>query len=192
MPAAERRESILDAATALFGDRGYHGTTTDQIAKAAGISQPYVVRMFGTKEQLFVEVLQRALQTLVAAFAEALPDDGSGKTLQERLGGRFVDLVTSKGVHRTLLQAFVLGGDPTIGTLARQGFLDVYRFLRDEAGFSDSDIATFLAQGMLFSVMLSLELPSHFGADSDGDRLMLAVFEDKCSMVVAEMSDDVA
>ncbi len=50
----QRRESILEAATVVFGERGYHGATTDAIASAAGISQAYVVRMFGSKEELFI------------------------------------------------------------------------------------------------------------------------------------------
>ncbi|GAA4678161.1 TetR family transcriptional regulator [Frondihabitans cladoniiphilus] len=187
MPAAQRRELILDAATGVFGDRGYHGTTTDQIAKAAGISQPYVVRLFGTKEKLFLDVLDRALQTMLVAFRAALADDGSGYPLQKRLGETFVDLVSSKGVHRTLLQAFVSGGDAEIGRFARAGFLDVFRFLRDEAGFTDVEVDEFLAQGMLFSVLLSLELPRTFGTDPDGDALMRAVFGAKCAMVLDVM-----
>src|SRR3954463_13204345 len=74
MRSEDRRELILQAATASFGERGYVGTTTDAVAKAAGVSQPYVVRMFGTKEALFLEVLHRALDKLMAAFRSALAD----------------------------------------------------------------------------------------------------------------------
>src|SRR3954469_15639507 len=68
MRSADRRELILEAATAVFGELGYGGATTDKVAKAAGVSQPYVVRMFGTKEQLFLEVLRRALDRLLGVF----------------------------------------------------------------------------------------------------------------------------
>src|SRR3954447_15313241 len=74
MRSVDRRELILEAATAVFGERGYVGTTTDAVARAAGVSQPYVVRMFGTKEALFLEVLHRALDKLMAAFRGALAD----------------------------------------------------------------------------------------------------------------------
>ena len=53
----DRREQILEAATVVFGERGYAGGTTDAIARAAGISQAYVVRMFGSKEDLFLAVV---------------------------------------------------------------------------------------------------------------------------------------
>src|ERR1700754_4481418 len=74
MRSQDRRELILEAATAVFGERGYGGATTDAVARAAGVSQPYVVRMFGTKEALFLEVLHRALDKLLAAFRGALRD----------------------------------------------------------------------------------------------------------------------
>jgi AcrR family transcriptional regulator len=185
MPAVERRETILGAATELFGQRGYHGTTTDQIARASGISQPYVVRMFGTKEQLFLEVLDRALETLMAAFRRALPDPGDGSVAEQRLGAAFVDLVGSVGLHRTLLHAFVTGNDPVIGAAARRGFVGIYTFLRDEAGFVPAQIQQFLGYGMLMSVLLGIELPSTFGQDSDADQLMDAAFGEKCDVVLA-------
>lgn len=80
IPSSERREQILDAASRVFGERGYFGATTDQIAKTAGISQPYVVRMFGGKENLFLGVLSRCLDRLLVAFTETLEQwkaDGS-------------------------------------------------------------------------------------------------------------------
>lgn len=195
MSAAARREQILDAATDLFGRRGYHATTTDQVAQAAGISQPYVVRMFGTKEKLFLEVLDRALTTLLDAFRAvvAAPEDPSDPApLQARLGAAFVDLVQTRGVHRTLLHGFVSGNDPVIGAAARKGFVDIYRMLRDEAGFSPDEINGFLAQGMLFSVLLGIELPATFGQDADSDELMLTSFRDKCDTVLAMAGPHVA
>lgn len=188
MSAADRRAQILDAATDLFGQRGYHATTTDQVAQAAGISQPYVVRMFGTKEKLFLEVLDRALTTLLDVFRAVLadPDNADNPSApQTRLGAAFVDLVHTRGVHRTLLHGFVSGNDPVIGAAARKGFVDIYRFLRDEAGFSPEEINGFLAQGMLFSVLLGIELPSTFGQDADSDELMVTAFADKCDIVLA-------
>src|ERR1700733_3684577 len=74
MRSEDRRELILEAATAVFGERGYVGTTTDAVAKSARVSQPYVVRMFGTKEALFLEVLDRALTKLMTTFEDALTD----------------------------------------------------------------------------------------------------------------------
>jgi AcrR family transcriptional regulator len=59
--ADQRRESVLTAATTAFAAKGLYGTTTEEIARRAGISQPYVFRLFGSKMNLFIAVLARAL-----------------------------------------------------------------------------------------------------------------------------------
>ena len=60
MSADERREQVLGAAIRAFARSGYVGTSTDHVAREAGVSQPYVVRMFGTKLDLFLAVFERA------------------------------------------------------------------------------------------------------------------------------------
>jgi len=80
MSAEARRELVLEAATRAFARGGYAGTSTDAVGKEAGVSQPYVVRIFGTKQQLFLEVLGRTCETIRAAFAAVIaegfdPDD---------------------------------------------------------------------------------------------------------------------
>ena len=60
MGADERRDLVLAAATRAFARSGYAGTSTDAVAKEAGVSQPYVVRIFGSKLELFLEVFTRA------------------------------------------------------------------------------------------------------------------------------------
>src|SRR5690348_7366167 len=74
LSSEERRRQILRAALAVFGARGYEGATTDEVARAAGVSQPYVVRLFGSKENLFLAALDDALTRTLAAFGAALAD----------------------------------------------------------------------------------------------------------------------
>ena len=57
--AAERRDAVLRAAQVAFARGGLHGTSTEEIAEAAGISQPYLFRLFGTKKKLFVASVER-------------------------------------------------------------------------------------------------------------------------------------
>ncbi|GMA35913.1 helix-turn-helix domain-containing protein [Demequina litorisediminis] len=68
LSADDRREQILAAASVVFGERGYAGGTTDAIAREAGISQAYVVRMFGSKERLFRATAERAALKVREAF----------------------------------------------------------------------------------------------------------------------------
>src|SRR5881392_3037782 len=66
-----RREEILDAALEEFAERGLHGASTEEIAKRAGISQPYVFRLFGTKKELFLAVVARCFRQTLEAFQQA-------------------------------------------------------------------------------------------------------------------------
>lgn len=170
MRSDERRELILAAATSVFGERGYVGTTTDAIARAAGVSQPYVVRMFGTKEALFLEVLQRALDRLLATFRAAIADPtpvaGPDDTLGHRIGMSYAELLLDRGLLLSLMHSFLLGADPVIGAAARAGFLSVYRLLREEAGFSAEETDQFLAHGMMMNTMVGLRMADEY---ADGD-----------------------
>jgi len=189
IPAALRREQILAAASRVFGERGYSGATTDQVAHAAGISQPYVVRMFGTKENLFLEVVARALDKLMTTFREILAeprpaDDDDADSLVSRLGGAYVDLIDDRGILLSLMQAFITGHDPVIGAKAREGFLQIYRMLRDEAGFTPETIRDFLANGMLFNTLLAIRLPDIFEDDEAAAELMRCAFRGKLDVVL--------
>jgi AcrR family transcriptional regulator len=184
MPAAQRRAMILEAARGLFGSQGYNGTTTDQIAAAAGISQPYVVRMFGSKEALFLEVFHDTLTTLLDAWRDTLAHLGPDDTVAHVIGEQFVDLAAQQGLHTMLLQGFVSGAEPAIGAAARAGFLEMYRFLRDEAGIPDDQMQGFLGSGMIFAIMLAIDMPSLFDADSDAADLLRATFGAKCGQVL--------
>ena len=188
IPATQRREQILAAASQVFGERGYSGATTDQVAHAAGISQPYVVRMFGTKENLFLEVLERALNKVKTAFravlAEPRPPGDDADLLSQRLGATYVDLIEDRGILLSLMQAFITGHDPVIGAKARAGFLQIYRILRDEAGFEPDVIREFLADGMLFNTLLAIRLPDIFDDDEAAQELMRCTFRTKLDMVL--------
>lgn len=185
--APERRESILRAAADVFGRRGYVGATTDQIAKAAGISQPYVVRLFGSKEALFLAVLTNAKDELLADFRAGLAEAraaGSGiEGTLASLGDRYVELARRRGVHLSLLQAFVQGSDPVIGAAARAGYLEIWHFLRDEADLTVELARDFLGQGMLLSVLLSVDMPVLDG-DADAHELLIAVCGPKLPLLI--------
>jgi TetR/AcrR family transcriptional regulator len=183
MKAEDRRELIIEHATAVFGDYGYYGATTDQIARAAGVSQPYVVRMFGTKEKLFIEVLQRALALLMQAFREALVAD-DGQPLVTRLGLSYIALLSHRGLLLSLMHAFVHGSDPVIGTTARAGFLEVYAFLRRDAGMSAEEAGQFLAGGMLANTMIGLRMTDLDADNPVAHELLVACFPQDLDVVV--------
>ena len=74
MPAAERRELVLEAAVAEFAVHGLAGTSTEDVARRAGISQPYLFRLFPTKKALFLALVDRCFQRVQGTFAAAAGD----------------------------------------------------------------------------------------------------------------------
>ena len=188
IPAAERREQILDAAAQVFGELGYGGATTDTIARAAGISQPYVVRLFGSKENLIVEVIERTCDRVMATFREAIALDDDPETLPRRIGGAYIGLVSDRGILLTLMQAFGAGHDPKIGPVARIGLMRIYDQLREEAGFSAEQTREFLAQGMLINTLIGSGLSAQLDTDARVAELFECTFQDKLPLVRAGMS----
>jgi TetR/AcrR family transcriptional regulator len=183
MRAEDRRELILEAATRVFGDYGYIGATTNLVAVAAGVSQPYVVRMFGTKEKLFLEVLQRALDGLLDEFRAVLAEK-SEVPLSTRLGHAYVSLIGNRGLLLSLMHGFVLGRDPVIGPAARMGFMAVYRFIREEAGYSPEEAQDFLAGGMLINTMVGLRMADDYDTDPAVRELLTVAFPDKLDQML--------
>lgn len=183
MKSEDRRELILTAATEVFGEFGYVGTTTERVAQAADVSQPYVVRMFGTKEKLFLEVIHRALERLLEAFRAALAEDNE-LTRAHRIGLAYVNLMSDRGLLLVLMHAFVLGSDPVIGEAARCGFLEVYEFLRTEAGFDAAESQQFLANGMLVNTMIGIRMSDEYTSNPLATELLDEAFPQKLDLLL--------
>ncbi|HKD95640.1 MAG TPA: helix-turn-helix domain-containing protein, partial [Gaiellaceae bacterium] len=79
--AAERRDEVLDAAMIEFADHGFEGASTEDIARRAGISQPYLFRLFGTKKELFKATVSRCFRETLEMFQRA----AEGKRGEEAL-----------------------------------------------------------------------------------------------------------
>jgi len=77
-----RERQIVDAAVSVFARRGYHATTVDDVAEAAGISKPMVYAYVGTKEELFIACMRRESERLVQAIADAV---AQGRGSDDRL-----------------------------------------------------------------------------------------------------------
>jgi TetR/AcrR family transcriptional regulator len=184
MASDERRELVLKAATEVFGQRGYAGTTTDKVAAAAGVSQPYVVRIFGTKEKLFLAVLQRALDVMMAAFRRVLSEDPE-LPIAQRMGRAYIDLLQDRGLLLSLMHGFVLGADPEIGRVARCGFLEVYKFLKVEAGLDSVEAAEFLAHGMLLNTLVGIRMTDEYDTNPDAREMLEGSLGAKLPLLLA-------
>ena len=172
MTADERREQILAAAVRVFASGGYTGTTTDQVARAAGVSQPYVVRLFGGKQQLFAEVYLRASRRVIEALAAVAP----GPEAKQEMGKAYVGLLADRDLLLLLLHGFAAGSDPQIGSLARHTLSEAYRLYQERTGADEEESRVFVAHGMLINVMLAVGAPEHAGEDPALDALTVCTF----------------
>src|SRR5438128_999674 len=125
--AAERRDEILDAALIEFARAGLAGTSTEAIAKRAGISQPYLFRLFGTKKELFKATAERCLhqtldvmQTAAAGLRGEEALEAIGKAYMERLG--------DPTYLRAQMQCYVACEDPEICEVVRRGYGDLVAY----------------------------------------------------------------
>lgn len=109
--ADQRREAVVVAATAAFAAKGLYGTATEEIARRAGISQPYLFRLFGSKLNLFLVVLERAL----------LADDPDGSGQADRVVLHALAARDEPGVRallaaaRAISRADAPGAQPRVG-----------------------------------------------------------------------------
>src|SRR5690349_24090051 len=79
--AEERREELVEIAFRHFAEGGYKGTSTEDIAREAGISQPYLFRLFRTKRELFLACVERCHAQIAGVFAEAAAAAEPGERL---------------------------------------------------------------------------------------------------------------
>src|ERR1700758_3815210 len=71
VPAAERRDALIDAAVHEFANGGLHGTPVDRIARRVGVAQPYVFSLFGSKKELFLAAVERGFERVAEVFEHA-------------------------------------------------------------------------------------------------------------------------
>jgi TetR/AcrR family transcriptional regulator len=191
MRVEDRRELVLQAATHMFGERGYHGATTDAVARVAGVSQPYVVRMFGSKEALFLAVLDRAATRMVETFRAAIAEDaarvaaGEESDVAHRIATNYVELLADRGLLLSLMQAFLFGADPVIGPAARARMREVYVLLREEAGMAPAEAHEFLASGMLLNTLVGLRMADDYEQESAARELLDEVFPTKLEFLLS-------
>ena len=84
MTASQRREQLLAVSRRLFAEKGFEGTSVEEIAARAEVSKPVVYEHFGGKEGIYAVVVDREIQALTGALTGALDEGGHPKVLLER------------------------------------------------------------------------------------------------------------
>ena len=154
----ERREEILDAALPVFAEFGLHGASTEDIARRAGISQPYVFRLFGTKKDLFLAVNARCFRQTLEMFQRAA-EGARGEEALRAIGGAYGELLVYDRTYlRSQMAAYAACDDPDICEAVRNGFGDLVHYVERVSGLEPKRISAFFAKGMLMNVLSSMGL----------------------------------
>jgi AcrR family transcriptional regulator len=98
MPAAERRVQLLDVALRVFGERGFHDTSMNDIADAAGVTKPVLYQHFGSKRALFLEVLREVGGRLRDAVGKATASaEGPHQQVEQGFRAYFTWVARTRG-----------------------------------------------------------------------------------------------
>ena len=155
--AEERREEILLVAMDEFGEHGLDGTSTDTIARKAGISQPYLFRLFGTKKELYLESVRRCLRETLELFQEAATGK-RGEDALDAIGQAYMGLLKDRTRLRAQMQAYADCDDDEVREVVRNGYGKLVDFVERVSGASPERIRDFFAFGMLLNVFASMDL----------------------------------
>jgi AcrR family transcriptional regulator len=158
LTATERKDDLLDAALIEFAERGYEGTSTEDIARRAGISQPYLFRLFGTKKELFKASVARCFRETLEMFQRAA-EGRRGEDALRAIGESYRDLLENDRVRlRAQMQAYSACDDPEICEVVRNGYGDLVAYAQRVSGLDAEAIATFFAKGMLMNVLAAMQV----------------------------------
>ena len=155
--AEERREAVLTAAAREFSRKGLHGASTDAIAKDAGISQPYLFRLFGTKKELYLATTSRAMEETYQVFERASRGK-SGEEVLHAMGEAYTGLIENRERLQLMLQCFAGCEDADVRESVRRVWRDLVDLVERVSGEPPEVISTFFAKGMLLNVMNAMQL----------------------------------
>src|SRR5437899_8331335 len=117
--AEERREAVLEAALEEFAARGLDGASTEAIAAKAGITQPYVFRLFGTKKELFKAVVARCFRQTLETFQRAA-EGKRGEEALHAMGLAYIELLETQRTRLlTQMQAYAACDDAELREVVR-------------------------------------------------------------------------
>ncbi len=163
--ADERRTTVLAAAISEFARSGYAGTSTEAIAARAGISQPYLFRLFGTKKDLFVATYDLVGDRIINELT-GVSEGLEGEDALAAMGAAYVELMQDPELLQVQLHGFAAApGDPDIARSCRRTFEVLQKVVVERTGLSDDELRQFFAMGMLLNVMAAIDLlsiPDHW------------------------------
>ena len=162
VPAAERRDALIDAAVHEFAHGGLHGTPVERIARRVGVAQPYVFSLFASKRELFITAVERSFDKTADVFtnaaakfdpAIALPDTD----VLTAMGNAYVKILDSDR-DRLMLhqQAYAACDDELIRDRVRAAYARLVHHVEHLSGARSERIDEFFRYGAWLNVAAAM------------------------------------
>jgi AcrR family transcriptional regulator len=163
VPAAERRDALIDAAIHEFAHGGLHGTPVGAIARRVGVAQPYVFSLFPTKLSLFLAAVDRSFQIVSRTFERAVASYAAGE-----LQGECADALEAMGRAYVLLlqddrdilmlqhQAYAACNEEPVRVRVRSLFASLVNLAAELSGADAERIDEFIRYGMWLNVAAAM------------------------------------
>ena len=171
MSGTDRRGLVLDAAVAEFAEHGWHGARIEAIATRAGISHPYLLRLFSSKRELFIAAMDRAFGRMEDAFTSAVAVDDGDPILALGEAYRLL-LRDDPAALRLHVHALAVAGDEEVGAAVTRRYAALLDRMRELSGAPDDRVRTLFAVGLTLTVVTALDLPDRRGDVRWGARLL--------------------
>jgi AcrR family transcriptional regulator len=177
VPAAERREEMIEAAISEFARSGLHGTPVSRIAQRIGVAQPYVFSLFPTKRDLFLAAVERCFDRVDATFTQAAAEfrqdsAAPGETesseageaerdhepdIQDLLGKQAIELMMKdRDVVMLQLQSYAACDDELIQERVRARWAQLTTHVQQLTGADAAALSEFFSWGMWYTVMIAI------------------------------------
>ncbi len=162
VPAAERRDALIEAAVHEFAQTGFHGTPVERIARRVGVAQPYVFSLFPNKRELFIAAVERGFELIGETFTRAAEDFDPERAEPDMdvflaMGQAYVEMLES---HRDYLmiqhQSYAACDDELIRDRVRRQYALLVAHVQRLSGADDDRIDEFFRYGMWLNVAAAM------------------------------------
>jgi AcrR family transcriptional regulator len=159
LSAEQRRVELLEAAASEFAIAGFHGTSTEAIARRAGISHAYLFRLFPTKKDLFLAIARRCFERTRDVFRAAADATPEREQRLHAMGQAYVELLGDRELLLLQMQLYAACSDTQIRDVVRSGYDQLRREVAQLSGAPPEELYAFFAAGMLLNVAAAMDYP---------------------------------
>ena len=164
VPAAERRDALIDAAVLEFAHGGLHGTPVARVARRVGVAQPYVFSLFANKRELFLAAVERAFELTAETFTRAAGELDSTAAepdadVLHAMGNAYVEMLSSNRAYLMIQhQAYAACDEQEIRERVRACYARLVAHVKQLSGADSERLDEFFRYGMWLNVAAALEV----------------------------------